>query len=402
MALISLQEPPGPPPSRWRTAFALAFRPFFLAAGFAGCALIWGWVAFHSASMPGLGSGYYDAVGWHGHEMVFGFVGAVLAGFLLTAARNWTGGPTLRGLALGGLFLLWLGGRLLPLCPTTPPWVLVAVDVAFLPLAALALATPLLRARHYKSLLFVALLLLLAVANGALHLEYLGFRERSALPALRLGVTIEILLITIMGGRVIPFFTEKALPGTRPARSWSAVERLSAPSLLLVALGEVVAPQALWTAAAALGAAAVHGVRLTGWYQGGIWRVPLLWVLHLGYGWLVLGLLLRALAWAEWLSVSLAMHALTAGALGAVTLGMMARVSLGHTGRTLRLPRGVASGFVAVVIAAVLRVPVAWAVPEHYPLWVTLSGALWGGAFLLFFLAYWPILTRPRPDGRPE
>jgi uncharacterized protein involved in response to NO len=398
MPLLQIDEPDRKA-ARRLTPFALAFRPFFLLAGLAAAVLIPIWaIAFASGR---LGPNYYGFIEWHGHEMVFGYAVAVAVGFLLTAARNWTGIETVKGTPLAALAALWLLGRVVPFFPgPLPGWLIAAADLAFLPAVALALGGPLWRARHYKSFAFVLVFALLTGANAVIHLERLGLIAGGARQALYFAVDLIVLLIVIMGGRVIPFFTEKALPGVR-MRRWPVVEAAAVSGLVLLAALEALYPQSDAVAVAALLAAVANGVRLVGWWSGRVWGVPLLWVLHAGYGWLVAGLALRAAAGVGWVAPSLALHALTAGAIGLTTLGMMARVALGHTGRPLRLPRGMATGFVLLALAGLVRVLLPMLFPAQYVAWIGLSGALWALAFFTFLVLYVPILMRARIDGRP-
>ena len=398
MPLLQVDEPDRET-SRQLAPFALAFRPFFLLAGIAAAVLIPAWaIAF---TLGGIAPNYYGFIEWHGHEMVFGYAVAVAVGFLLTAARNWTGIETISGLSLAVLAGLWLAGRVVPFFPgLLPSWLIAATDLAFLPAVALALGWPLWRARHYKSFAFVLIFALLGGANAVIHLERLGVLAGGGRQALYFAVDLIVLLIVIMGGRVLPFFTEKALPGVH-MRRWPVVEAASVTGMVLLAAVEVGFPGSAAVGGAALLAAAANGIRLAGWWTRRIWGVPLLWVLHAGYGWLVVGLALRAAASVGWVIPSLALHALTAGAIGLTTLGMMARVALGHTGRPLRLPRGMAAGFLLLALAGVARVPLPLLFPAQYVLWIGLSGTLWALAFLIFLALYGSILIRARIDGRP-
>jgi uncharacterized protein involved in response to NO len=378
--------------------FALGFRPFFLAAGVAAIGLVGLWIADYAGaiSLPT----YYGAVSWHGHEMVFGYTAAVVAGFLLTAVRNWTSVQTLRGGALAALLALWLAGRLAPLLPgVLPGWFVAVVDLAFLPILAASLAVPLLRRRQWRNLPFVPILLVLAAANALVHLDVLGVAPGRANSGLYLGVDLIVLLIAIIGGRVIPFFTERALPGAKP-RVWMPVEWACIGSVVTVAALGLLPGAPILTVIVATVAAAAHALRLWGWSDRRLWSVPLLWILHAGYGWLVVGFALEALSAAGIVRPQLALHAYTAGAIGALTLGMMARVSLGHTGRLLGAAPPMVAAFALVNVAAVLRVFAAWGLPdEWYVAAIVASGIAWAAAFALFVGAYAPILTRPRSDG---
>ena len=395
MALIGLSEPQASP--RGWAPFALGFRPFFLLAGLAAVVLlaVWGW-AYVGGHML---ANYYGFIGWHSHEMVFGYSSAVIAGFLLTAARNWTGIQTLRGVSLALLALLWLLGRLLPFVPSLPPLLVAVVDLIFLPLFAVALLVPLVRARQYKSLLFVVVALVMSVANLLVHLEILGVLRGGVHAGTYLAVDFVLLAIVVMGGRVIPFFTERGLPPGFVHREWVLVERLAPASVVLLALAEAFWPQPSLLAVVAAVAALMNGWRLYGWYTRGIWRVSLLWVLHLGYAWLVVGFALKALAALGLFAPLQALHALTIGAIGGMTLGMMARVALGHTGRNLVAAPVIGWAFALVNAATLVRVFLPLLMP--YTQTVAIAATLWVAAFALFSWRYVPILLRARVDGQP-
>lgn len=377
---------------------ALGFRPFFLVAGVAALLLIGVWLAVYRGAL-GLPV-YYDAITWHGHEMVFGYTVAVIAGFLLTAVRNWTNVPTATGTALALLVLLWLAGRIAPLLPAVVPrWLIAAIDLAFLPALAVALSTPLLRAPQARQLVFLPLLIALAVMNLLVHLQMLGATLATARTGLYVAVDVVMIVITVIGGRVIPFFTQRGA-GTTP-RTWVAVEWLVAAATVGVAIADLAgAPPAIFAAIALL-AAGAHAVRLAGWYDARIWGVPLLWVLHLGYAWLVAGFALRALAALGLVIPWVGLHALTVGAIGVLTLGMMTRVTLGHTGRLLRASRPMAVAFALINAAAVVRALVPAALPASYAGTVLVAGVLWVAAFAIFVVVHAPMLVQARVDGAP-
>lgn len=400
MRPLQLQEPNRSGPPRGSALFVLAFRPLFLLAGLGGALLILLWsLAFYTGKLP---QGYYGAVGWHSHEMLFGFAAAVICGFLLTAAGNWTGLVTVRGPALAGLAAVWMAGRLLALLPLADlGWLVALVDMSFLLLAAWFLARPIIRVGHYKSLMFVAIILLLAAGNALVHLQKLGLWDGLAQRASYATALLIALLIAIMGGRVIPYFTEKSLNVSVHRWNWNDLLGLGL-LIALIVLELMGQTESLPGGLLALAAALSHGLRLAGWQACGIWRVPLLWVLHLGYAWLVLGLALWAWTGLGEGSRLLAVHALMVGGLGMVGLGMMSRVSLGHTGRPLELPGWIVPAFGLGALAALLRVllplvaPAAW-----YPALILGAGLAWTAAFALFLIRYLPILYRPRISNGP-
>lgn len=395
---LKIEEPDAAPVSGF-ALFALGFRPFFLLASIAAALLVPLWI--HSYSGAEIAFGYYDPLTWHGHEMLFGYSVAVIAGFLLTATRNWTALPTPSGKALAALVLLWLAGRVLPFfAGSLDPRVIAGVDILFLPLLATAIAIPILRSRQKQQLVFLVVLAALAGANLMVHLQLLGLQVSSARPGLKIATYLIITLVAVIGGRVIPFFTDRGL-ARKTSRQWRVIEILAIATLLLLMVLELsaVAPAAI--AAAAALAAFTHAVRLYGWYNPGIWRVPLLWALHLAYAWLVIGLMLLALGVSGQVNPQLYLHAFTVGVIGSMTLGMMARVSLGHTGREMKAGWTLALAFTLVNLAALTRVILPLLEARFYGLWIMLAGVLWTLAFVIFVLVFSRILVRPRLDGRP-
>lgn len=379
------------------TLFALGFRPFFLMAGIFAVILMALWAGAFVTNRPL--TTYYGMTGWHSHEMIFGYACAVIAGFLLTAVRNWTGMETAKGPPLAGLSALWLAGRIMPFFPGgLPPWLIALVDLLFLPALALSLAIPLVRGGQKRNLFFIPLLGAFALADLLVHLELFGFAYGSARAGNFLALDLIILLIVIMGGRVIPFFTERALSGVSP-RKWQWLEWSSIASVIAFMLAELFLPGSIPAGVMAGLAAASNGLRLAGWYTKRFWAVPLLWVLHLGYAWVVVGFCLKTLAVLDLVPPQLTLHAFTVGGIGVLTLGMMARVSLGHTGRPLKAAGPVAFAFALINLAAVLR----GIVPIIFPYWLlqlaALSGGLWILSFLIFVVIYTPILISPRVDG---
>jgi uncharacterized protein involved in response to NO len=379
--------------------FALGFRPFFLLAAIFAVVLMAQWVLTFVGNREF--ANYYGAIGWHSHEMIFGYAVAVIAGFLLTAVRNWTDIQTAAGSPLAGLTALWLVARLMPFFPGTfPLWLIAGVDIAFLPALAIALSIPLLRSGQRRNLIFLPLLGALAAADLLVHLELTGYAQNSARTGTFLGLNLIVLLIVIMGGRVIPFFTERALSGVIPKRR-PAIEWLSVASASAFLIAELLLPNSMLAGWLAALAAVSNGVRLIGWYTNRFWSVPLLWVLHTGYAWVVAGFCLKALAAIGLISPQFTVHAFSVGGIGVLTLGMMARVSLGHTGRPLTAATPMALAFVLINLTAVLRGILPIIFPQWLPQLVALSGGLWVAAFAIFLAIYASILTQPRIDGRP-
>ena len=379
--------------------FALGFRPFFLLAGFFAIVLMVIWLPVFAGGFAF--DNYYGPIGWHSHEMIFGYTVAVIGGFLLTAVRNWTEEPPPPGNLLAGMATLWLFGRILPFVPGYfSDWFIAFIDLAFLPALAVGIGVPLVRSGERRNLLFLPLLAALWGANVLVHAEIVGIVPHLARKGIFLGLNLIVLLIVIMGGRVIPFFTERALPGVVLKR-WSIIEWLSPISVVLFLLAEFFFADSLWSASFAALAGCVNGIRLAGWYTHRYWRVPLLWVLHLGYGWIAAGLFLKVAAGVGVVPPQFTIHAFTVGGIGVLTFGMMARVALGHTGRPLRVGIAMVAAFILVNFSAVVR----GLLPIFYPQWffqlIAASGALWIAAFVIFVVIYAPVLMQSRIDGGP-
>ena len=379
----------------------VGFRPFYLlAAAFAAMAL----PVRHFAPADLLpGEPWLSGPVWHAHEMIFGFAAAVLTGFLLTAARTWTGLPTLAGWRLAALAGLWVAGR--ALVATGPALPAMVVDCLFLPCVAFAVALPVARVRNHRNLPVAAVPALLGVANVLFHLDHAGLIALArANGGALLALDLFALLIALMAGRVIPAFTANAVPAAQPKRN-PCVEIAAFASLgVLLVAGPLDPwlPGGPWLAAVAAAGALAHLMRLWLWDARQTLKEPLLWVLPLSYAWLPAALVLRALWLADaGVPAAAAFHALGAGAMGGLMLGMMTRSALGHTGRPLAARGAELAAYVLVHLGAALRVfgPLAGAAVEPHAL--AASALLWSGAFALFLAAYWPILTRPRIDESP-
>lgn len=377
--------------------FSLGFRPFFILAGLSAVFLMLLWNAIlHGKITTSL---YYPGTYWHAHEMLIGYSVAVIAGFLLTAVRNWTGLETVTGEKLAGLCLLWLYGRLMPFYADVIPDGLIAlVDIAFLPLLAYLLFRLVMAAKQDRNLIFIGILKLLALGNLLLHLQLLGITESTADTGILLMVATLVILILIVAGRVFPFFTERGLLG------FVAIRNQQLDSLALAATFSVFCLQLLhingiWLALTACTAAVLNGLRMSGWYTQRIWYVPLLWILYIGYGWIMLGFVLTALAAYNIVNQDLALHAFTLGGVGVLTLGMMARVALGHTGRALKVSNIIAITFVLLNLAAVFRILLPALLSSSSTLFIYSATLLWLAAFTLFMVVYLPILTQPRKDA---
>jgi uncharacterized protein involved in response to NO len=373
----------------------LGFRPFYLLASAFAALSVALWLAQYAGLLP---FAYLRGTAWHGHEMLFGYALAVIAGFLLTAVRNWTGQPTPSGATLMALAALWLAGRVLVL---TPYGTAAAIVSAAFPVAvAIAIAVPLARSANRRNYFFVALLVLMGVADLVLLLALQGAFDWPVRPGLQAGMDVVLFVMTVMGGRVIPMFTNNGVPGAN-ARRHSAIEKLALGSTLALLACDVLPVPGPVTALVALACAVAHGARIALWDSFRTLGTPIVWILHAGYAWIVVHLALRAATGFGWVAEPLAIHALTIGAIGGLTIGMMTRTARGHTGRPLVADGWEVACYVMVQLAAVVRVLVPLVNVEAYLASVVVSGAVWTAAFALYFVRYWPILTRSRLDGRP-
>ncbi|VVO21021.1 NnrS family protein [Pseudomonas fluorescens] len=378
----------------------LAFRPFFLAGCLLAVLAIPLWLAAFSGSMADWqpAGGW---LGWHRHELLFGFGLAIIAGFLLTAVQTWTGRPGISGAPLAALTLLWLLARVAWL--VNAPWpVLALLELAF-PLAVAALmGFTLWKVRQKRNYPIAVVLLLLAAADGLSLYGLVEGHEGWQRQGVLTGLWLVAAMMGLIGGRVIPFFIQRGLGKVEGVTPWPWLDWLLLIGSPLVALsyaaGLALEPN-LWVGLLFAALAAGHLVRLVRWHDRALWRVPLLWSLYLAYGWLAVACLGMAL-WHFGVPIhaSLAVHCLTIGAMGGLVLAMIARVSLGHTGRPLEPPCGMTLAFILLNLACLSRVVLVLFLPLP-ALW--LAGLCWALAFGLYAWRYGPMLLRGRVDGHP-
>lgn len=397
MSLLTIDEPAAPvhhaPWSAQHPVWALGFRPFYiLTAAFAALA-----VPLWLAQYLGWLSWPHGGLGWHAHEMVYGMAIAVIVGFLFTAGRNWTNLWTPRGAHLAALAGVWLAGRVAMLA--APPLAAAVVDLLFLPLAAWPLYRVLRQSGNKRNLFLVFLLGLLTLANALFHAATLGWIALSPLTPVHAAILVIVVIEAVIGGRVIPMFTNNGAPGSNP---------VVRPRHDRVALGLTVGASVAWVlplpgaiaAALMMAAACAMLLRLAGWRPQRTVHVPLLWILHLGYAWIALGFALLSLAALGIVTASAGFHALAVGSMAGLVIGMMTRTTLGHTGRMLKAGRYEPVMYGLIQAGAVLRL-LAQCVPADWRNAALLaSGLCWTLSFALFLLVYTPYLWRARIDGR--
>lgn len=386
--------------------FSYGFRPFFLGAAVQAALTMALWIAWLATVSMGSAQDWLPVAGspiaWHAHEMVFGFAAAAIGGFLLTAVPNWTGALPLSGLPLVVLFVAWLLGRLaMGLSAGLPYPLVIALDVLFLPLLGGAAARQLFVRPARRNLVFLVLVAALTLCNILFHLGNGAYIAVDPLAPVRIAILIVTLMVAIIGGRIIPAFTHNWMHGkqasaARPRRSlWLDRVALAAlAGLILLEIGS--APDAV-LGATALIATLANGARLALWRGAATRSEPIVWVLHLGYAWIVIGLALRTLAAvSDAVPEAIVTHAFGTGAIGTMILAVMTRASLGHTGRRIIAARPVVWSYYMVTLAALLRVGAPVLEPRLYGPALVIAALAWIGAFAIFAYVYTTILTTQR------
>lgn len=375
---------------------ALGFRPLYLLAALFAALAVPVWIGQFAGLLPGPAT--MPAVLWHGHEMIFGFAVAVIAGFLFTAGQNWTGLPTPKGWRLGLICLLWLAARLANW--TAPPLVAMALDAAFLLAVMIPLGSVLWRSGNHRNLFVLAVLTAFLVANTLFHLAVPGRLPYAPQTPLHFAIFVIVMLESVIAGRVVPMFTANAVRGVRQWRN-EQVDTLAlaaTASALLLVLGDASAGV---TAATCAIAAALQFARLAGWNPLATRHNPLLWILHLSYAWIPIGLLLLAGAALDRVPLSAGLHALTVGSMGGLIIGMMTRTALGHTGRPLVAGGAEIAMYALVQLAVVLRIAPMLFEALPWLAFMSAASVAWAAAFVLYLVKYGPMLIAPRVDGRP-
>jgi len=387
-------------PGAYPAILSYGFRPFFLLGSLFGGEAILFWLPLYYGKLETFSA--FSPVDWHVHELLFGYLAAVVTGFLLTAIPNWTGRLPLQGLPLLALVVLWATGRLVVFCSVQTGWVLAAViDCAFLLAVVTAAAVEIVAGRNWRNLKVLLPVTVLLAANMMFHAEahYQGVTDSSR----RLGLGAAIVLVMIIGGRIIPSFTRNWLARERPGRLPVPFGRFDAATILLSACGLLgwtfFADQAV-TGSILIVAAILNAIRLARWAGDRTLRDPLVLILHASFAFVPVGLFLAGLAafLPEEVPVAASIHAFGVGALASMTLAVMSRATLGHTGRELRATIGTCAVFAAILVAAMLRILAAF-VPSPGTL-LHVAAALWTIAFIGYAVLFGPMLVRPRLQAR--
>ena len=330
---------------------------------------------------------------WHAHEMIYGYSVAVIAGFLLTSVKNWTGIQTLNGKPLLALFSLWVAARVALFFGQI--FVATCLDLLFMLWLSQAIVTPIVKAKQWMQLAVVVKLLLLIVTNLLFYLGALGILEQGVNWGIYAGLYLVIGLILMMGRRVVPFFIERGVDQEDTLKNSKFLDLSSLALFLIFMLLELGQLSPMLTAYSAFLVFAVNAIRLINWHTPGLWKKPLLWSLYLALWFICIGFLLFSLSYFTGISKFLAIHAFAYAGIGTITLGMMSRVSLGHSGRAVtHPPKAVGNALAILIVGAVFRVFLPLIDNSHYLLWILLSQGLWILAFLIFFFVYLPLLTK--------
>jgi len=380
---------------------ALAFRPFFLLASLFAIIAMLIWMTQYSF-------GYqfnlaFNSTLWHSHEMIFGYSMAVIAGFLLTAVKNWTGIQTIHGRPLLALALCWVLARIMPFLPfSKAAYWMAAFDIAFLLGLSISFAIPVFKSKQWKQLGILSKLMLFLISNIIFYLGLFNILESGVQWGLNGGFYMVIALIFMMARRVIPFFIEKGLGAKTVVNNSRLIDISSLVLFVVFAVSDIFLPGSYWVVTSASILLLIHLVRLVMWYRRGIWAVPLIWVLYVSYGFLTLAFALKLAVIFYAISPFIALHAFAVGGIGVMTLGMMSRVTLGHTGRNINNPpRLLPVAMIAIILSAGLRVVAPLLLGELYLTWILTAQIFWIIAFCLFVFIFATMLLRPRIDGLP-
>jgi uncharacterized protein involved in response to NO len=388
-----------------QTFLSYAFRPFFLFAFIYAALAMSAWLVW--IGLHAMGAQVLEASislpphQWHAHEMLFGYTMAAITGFFLTAVPNWTNTKPVQGTTLIVLIVAWLAGRVAIWFSTyLPPALVAGLDLSLIAIL-FGLVMKALKARPSKrNLVFVPILIALFASNLMTHLEHMGITEDTLANGHTLALNTVLTLIVIIGGRVIPAFTSNALRRLGEEQlpeTWPAFTILAIASLVLVAIGDVLELDDTLRGGIAIVAAIANLLRMTKWQSLKTLDQPIVWVMHLGYIWLIVGFALKAMALlGDNLSEVTAMHALTVGTVGTMTIGIMTRAALGHTGRLIHASPMVIAAFTMMTMTALIRIIGPAITPEFYNEAMLISGLIWVGLYLGLTKVFWPVLTQPR------
>ena len=377
-----------------------SFRSFFIVAGIWATLAVPFWILNYFGLL--IVADNFDILLWHQHEMLYGFIAAAITGFILTAIPNWTGRLPIKNKPLGFLVFLWIIGRIGFLTiPIIGAKVVALLDLPFLIILVLVILREIVSGKNWRNLPVIILISLFTLGNILVHLQLLDVIESAEL-GIRLSIFVLSILLALIGGRIVPSFTRNWLSQNQVNRFPSGAgifDKVCLVSLVVFVIAQIITPYHQLTSLLALLAGLLHGIRLIRWKVWLTLSEPLIWILHVGYMWLSVALVLIGLAGlTDFVPYTSSYHALTIGAFSTMILGVMTRVSLGHTGRTLKATFGTTTIYVFITIASVLRVSESF-LNDSRNLILSFSGIFWTLSFALFVFIYFPILTQPRKSN---
>ena len=377
-----------------------SFRPFFIVAGIWATLTVPFWILNYFGIFTVADN--FDILLWHQHEMLYGFIAAAITGFILTAIPNWTGRLPIKNKPLGFLVFLWIVGRIGFLTITIfDVKVTALMDLPFLIVLVLVILREIVSGKNWRNLPVIILISLFTLGNILVHLQLLDVIESAEL-GIRLSIFVLSILLALIGGRIVPSFTRNWLSQNQVNRFPSGAgifDKVCLVSLVVFVIAQIITPYHQLTSLLALLAGLLQGIRLIRWKVWLTLSEPLIWILHVGYMWLSVALVLIGLAGlTDFVPYTSSYHALTIGAFSTMILGVMTRVSLGHTGRTLKATFGTTTIYVFITIASVLRVSESF-LNDSRNLILSFSGIFWTLSFALFVFIYFPILTQPRKSN---
>lgn len=374
-----------------KALWSIGFRPFFAFGSAYSLIIIFVWSLVYTGKLSFQPALVFTS--WHAHEMLFGFVMAIVAGFLLTATANWTGLAPVQGKKLQCLFFLWLLARVLSFSFELSALYTV-VDLLFIPYLTWQLWPYLTRPEQRRNLIFFAYFALLFIATVLSHFNVSVFNLPSRAPYV-FALFLMLGLVVVIAGRIIPFFTQKVIPNAS-VTMLKPIEKASQFSLLVFALVYLLFPQSVVTAILAFVIFLEQTLRWMLWRPWQSLKIPILFVLHIAYLFLPIGFLLQGFEVLGWIGASIPIHVFSIGCIGLFIIGMINRVSLGHTGRPIKASKLMILAYILVLLALLVRTLLVFLVPGQLLLWIRLSGSLWSMAFAIFLFVIGPKLFKPR------
>ncbi|PNK61537.1 NnrS family protein [Psychrobacter sp. FDAARGOS_221] len=403
-------QPPSQPPHAPHPILNLGFRIFFSGGALFAIVTMLLW-SFVFTGKTALNATEINPFYWHAHEMLYGYAMAIVAGFLLTAVKTWTGVMMPYGYRLAGIFAFWAVARMCWMLiglgvGSLDLWLAVAAlaDLLFMLCSAGAVIHAVIAVKQYKQMGIISKLVLLSIGNALCYWGIISADQDYQRIGVYLGLYLIMGIVLTIGRRVVPFFIERGLShdSDKPVtvKNSNLLDSLSLLSFLIFMLADVFYPNPYLITITATMVALVNGVRLAGWHQPQLWQKPLLWSLFIAFLGMCLSFVLFAIQ--PWMNFahSIPVHALALSGIGLMTVAMMARVSLGHTGRSIHAPPATVTAiFVLMVLAFVFRVVMPLIAIDQYMTWIMIAQTAWIACFTLFCVSYLPILAKPRTDG---